>query len=218
MKMLFVEDDELIRNNYVEYLKIYFKEVFEASSSEEGLEIFNQEKIDFILSDIEMENINGIEMIKHIRQRDDKIPIVILSAYDSKEYLKQSIKLNLTEYLVKPIKYEHFRKIIEDIVSLLKKEHSKEENLYDDYIWSHKENKLLKNNKEIKLTKTEIEFFNCFCKKERYFSLEEVYDILFPIENFNENKIRMIIKRIRSKTNTQIIINNFNQYYTFNFK
>lgn len=59
--ILYLEDEENIRKNILQILKFIFKDVFEASNGIDGLEIFKNNQIDFILSDINMPHLSGIE-------------------------------------------------------------------------------------------------------------------------------------------------------------
>jgi len=215
--MLFVEDDSLIRQNYKEYLLKHFDNVYEASNGMEGLELFDKYPIDFILADIEMSKMNGLLMIKKIRETNRDIPIVILTAYDSKEYLLNAVKLNLTDYLIKPVQYNQFVETIKNISLTLKNENLDKIELIDNYIWDITEEKLYKEFEEISLTKNEKLFFKFFCTKTiKNFTLEEVSIVIYPLEEMNENKVRMLLKRIRGKTHKELIQNDYNLGFYFN--
>ena len=60
--------------------------------------------------------------------------------------------------------------------------------------------------------------FQEFClENERIFTLEELFELLYPLEHYNENKVRMIIKRLKNKIkNSDILINMHNIGYKFN--
>ena len=220
MNMLFVEDDELLRQNYTEYLLKHFDNVYEASNGTEGLEVFKEQNIDFILADVEMPKMNGLLMIKEIRKIDKQVPIVILTAYDSREYLLNAIKLNLYDYLVKPVHYHKFVELIKTISLNLKGEKNSDEIvMVDDYIWNSKEEKLFSNTEEISLTKNERLFFKFFCNKSiKNFSIEDISTVVYPLEEINENKVRMLIKRIRAKTHRELIENDYNLGFNFRLK
>ena len=119
--VLLVEDDFRTREKFSRLLKIYIGTVYEASNGKEALDIYKKNNPSFIISDIEMRNINGLEMVKTIRQTDSKIPIIIISAYSHKEYLLESIKLGLVDYLIKPISIDSLMASLETVATLLKK-------------------------------------------------------------------------------------------------
>lgn len=108
LRILYVEDDEFSRNNMIFLLNMIFKEVLCAGDGEEGLELFSSnyndgKQIDIILSDINMPKMNGIDMIKNIRELDNNIPVIFLTAYSDSNYLLDAIKLHVSEYIIKPM-------------------------------------------------------------------------------------------------------------------
>lgn len=105
ISILYVEDDSVMRTELSSLLTNFFAQVFCASNGSEGLEIFkkNQKKIDLIISDINMPIMSGIEMIKQVREFDKEVGVIFSTAYSDKEFLIDSIKLNVLNYAVKPI-------------------------------------------------------------------------------------------------------------------
>jgi two-component system, OmpR family, response regulator VanR len=216
MNMLFLEDDLIIRNNYCSYLKKIFTNVFEASSAIEALNVFNEYKIDFILADIEMDGTNGLDFIKEIRKIDEKVFIIIMSAYDNKKYLMEAIKLNLSDYIVKPVSRELFQNTISKILEKLKNQELVV--LKNNYIWDKKDNKLYLNTEEIILTKNERILFKEFCdKNEMIFTFEDISESIYPLDEHNINKIRMLIKRLKKKLKYSDTLENIHNIgYKFN--
>ena len=200
MNMIFLEDDLVIRNNYSLYLKKFFKYVFETSSGTEALEILEKEKIDFIIADIEMQIMNGLDFIKKVRNINDDIIIIVMSAYDDKKYLLEAIKLSLFEYLIKPVSRDNFQTVISNVINKLKERNKVF--LKNHYFWDQEYKKLFYLEEEIKLTKNEMLLFKEFCNQnQKIFTFENISELLYPFEEFNINKIRMLIKRIKKKLN-----------------
>lgn len=196
MNMIFLEDDLIIRSNYVDYLKKNFENVYEANDGIEALNIYKSKKIDFILADIEMQGVNGIDFIKEVRKSNKEIKIVIMSAYDNKNYLMEAIKLNLLDYLVKPVSRLSFQNIITNVLNELKNKEMVF--LKNNYIWDKRNKKLFFEKEEIILTKNELLLFEEFCNDdERVFTFIEISNLIYPTEEYNINKIRMLIKRLR---------------------
>ena len=218
MNMIFLEDDLIIRNNYSLYLKKFFENVFETSSGIEALEILEKENIDFIIADIEMQTMNGLDFIKKVRNINKDIIVIIMSAYDKKEYLMEAIKLGLFEYLIKPVSRNTFQTIIFEVINKIKEKNKIF--LKNDFIWDKKYEKLFYLEDEIKLTKSEMLLFKEFCEQnEKIFTFEDISELLYPFEEFNINKIRMLIKRIKKKLNhTDTLENIHNLGYKFKNK
>ena len=87
----------IIRRNFGEDIKI-----FSALSGSAALDIVHKEKIDIMFMDIHMPGINGLEAINLIKQINQNIIVIILSAYDQFEYAQEAINLGAFKYLTKP--------------------------------------------------------------------------------------------------------------------
>lgn len=90
--------------------KTFFNTVIIASNGDDGFNKFQNNKIDIIITDINMPKLNGIDMIKKIRAINHDVCIVIISAYNDINYLTKSIKYQVQEYLFKPIQRKEFQK------------------------------------------------------------------------------------------------------------
>lgn len=77
--------------------------IFTSLCADDALDIVKDTKIDLIFTDIRMPNTDGLELAKTITRISPSSEIVILSAYDQKEYLKKAINLNVFRYLLKPV-------------------------------------------------------------------------------------------------------------------
>jgi len=106
--LLYVEDDESIANVMSTILVLFCKQFYHAKNGEEGLKLYQEHKPDLIISDISMPVMDGIEMIRTIRQSDRQTPIMINSAFSDQSYLLESIYLGVDRYTVKPIRQDEF--------------------------------------------------------------------------------------------------------------
>jgi len=101
--LLYIEDDKISREEIEFLLQTFVKELIVAKDGEEGLKAYHTHRPDLILTDIQMPVMNGLDMIKVIRETDKKIPIVITTAFNDNDYLFKAIDLDVTAYLTKPI-------------------------------------------------------------------------------------------------------------------
>ena len=103
--ILYVEDDQLIREQTWAILNKLFKKVFSAYDGVNGLEIFKEHKneIDVIVTDINMPNMNGLEMIEAINKIDSSLPTIVTTAHTDSSFLINAIDLNVDKYISKPI-------------------------------------------------------------------------------------------------------------------
>ena len=102
LTILCVEDDENILEIYKELFPLIFKKVHFALDGIEGLTCFKQEKIDIVLTDFYMPNMNGLEMSKEIRKLDESVPIILVTALENIDMLREAIDIHVTSFLKKP--------------------------------------------------------------------------------------------------------------------
>lgn len=105
LTLLYVEDDNDTRKASATILEDYVGKLIVAKNGKEALELLTQHQIDLILTDILMPKMNGIEMIRKIREgkTNPQIPIVITTAHTETQYLLDAIHLRVDGYILKPI-------------------------------------------------------------------------------------------------------------------
>jgi CheY-like chemotaxis protein len=104
LKVLYVEDEIILRDTTCNSLNSILKEVVVADNGKEGLEKFKSDKFDLIITDLSMPVMSGTEMIMAIREIDKNIPIIITTAYGSQNLEVQELsKIGMTDYVMKPV-------------------------------------------------------------------------------------------------------------------
>jgi YesN/AraC family two-component response regulator len=123
--VLYVEDEKSVREQTQMILKDFVKEVYLASNGEDGLKIALEKEVDIIVTDILMPGLNGIEMLKKLKNEHGKvIPAIITTAFTETEYLTDAITLKVDGFIMKPI---NVKDLINNIYNaMLPKMHSKE--------------------------------------------------------------------------------------------
>jgi diguanylate cyclase (GGDEF)-like protein len=101
--LLYVEDDKSIREIYGERLKKLVKQIYIGKDGEEGLSLFKSWRPDIVLTDIQMPNMSGLDMIKAIREISEDTPIIITTAFSESDFFQKAISLHVDGYLIKPI-------------------------------------------------------------------------------------------------------------------
>ena len=107
MIRLLIVDDEIttirrIRSR-IDFASAGIDEVREAGDGEEALEVCAGWTPDILLSDIMMPRMNGLELAESLREKSPGLQIIFLSGYMEKEYLKGAIRLQVIDYIEKPI-------------------------------------------------------------------------------------------------------------------
>jgi PAS domain S-box-containing protein len=103
--ILYVEDEDILREEISGLLQDFFEKVYTASNGEEAFEIYekNTSSIDIVLTDINMPKMNGIQLLSKIREKDFNLPVLICTAFNEPKILIESIKLNVSDYIIKPV-------------------------------------------------------------------------------------------------------------------
>lgn len=118
MRIVVIEDEKPIREGLVRILnKINsdYHVVNSAENGKEGLEKIEQERPDLIFLDIQMPDMDGLEMLKRVREQKISVKVVILTAYSDFEYAREAISLGIENYLLKPVNLQELRKTMEKI-------------------------------------------------------------------------------------------------------
>ena len=126
INVLYVEDDVDARDETSGILGIFFKNIYIAKNGQEGIECFNNNKIDLVISDISMPIMNGLEMIRNLRLQNKNFKSIFITALSSKDILLDSIELNIDGYIIKPIEQTQFETTISKIINIIHSEKIKE--------------------------------------------------------------------------------------------
>ena len=129
LTVLVVEDDNASRLVMTSIIKSKFIKVIEAENGLQGFELFKQHSPDLIVSDIGMPFLDGISMSRKIREINSKIPIIITTAFDNKEILINAISIGINHYILKPIRSDNLKEILDIVANSLifEKEYKKQE-------------------------------------------------------------------------------------------
>jgi len=112
LNVLYVEDSKEIREQTFKMFNNFFQNITLAIDGKDGLEKFKTNNFDLIFSDLNMPVMNGIDMIKTIRESDNKVFIIVMSAENEFGFKDISKKYDIIDYIKKPIALDKFIKIL----------------------------------------------------------------------------------------------------------
>ena len=206
LTVLYAEDDLVIQDSISRILKMFFNDVYTANDGNEALEIYQNNKIDVLMLDYVMPNLDGYQTARIIREINKKIPIIIVSAYTDKEKLLNAIELNLIKYLEKPILHETLMNVLNSVVSFLEENDLLKTKLDENSYYSFIRKSITKNNQEIILTKNEVIFLELLLDKPNQLISKETIENQVFKESVDENTLRNMVYRIRKKLDSEIIV------------
>ncbi|MBN2058818.1 MAG: sigma-54-dependent Fis family transcriptional regulator [Deltaproteobacteria bacterium] len=126
-KILIVDDELIIRESLAGWLERDGYYIEKAESGEAALEKLKENRFDILLLDIKMEGISGLEVLKHVKENDPDVEIVMITAYGSISSAIEAMKNGAYDYLLKPFDPNSLGVLIEKIIH---HQEQKRENIY----------------------------------------------------------------------------------------
>ncbi|MCD4667524.1 MAG: response regulator transcription factor [Sulfurimonas sp.] len=181
MSILFAEDYEELHKSILRILKSLFKSVDGAYDGLQALSLYKKNSYDFVLSDISMPNMNGIELAQHIKKIDSMQKIIVLSAHRDANYLHELINIGIHRFVEKPISLEN---LIDELYIVCK-------DLYDED--KIKNNIILNANTIYKMDQQDILIDN----------------VIINLTNYEKNLLYIFIKKLNQNISIDEIVNEF---------
>lgn len=200
-KILIVEDDEKLRNELEIFLNKNGYEVSSLKDFENTIKDILSLKVDLILLDINLPNIDGEYILKEIRKTSD-IPVIIITSRDSEIDELLSINYGADHYITKPF---NIQILLAKIAGLLKRANmvgiSQEKIDCKEFILNISKSILEKDGKEIELTKNEFRILKYLVQNRgKIVSREDIMECLWDSESFiDDNTLTVNITRLRNK-------------------
>ena len=139
MRIVIVEDEKRAARglrSLPERISADYTIVGEAPDGISAFELIKKEQPDLVFTDIRMQFMDGLALIKAVREYGLDTRFVIISAYEEFDYARAALKLNVTDYLVKPVTEEEVRQVMEHLKAQ-EKEQDQEKRLRDAYPLAH---------------------------------------------------------------------------------
>ncbi len=117
-KALVVDDDQSTRiaiRNILEKVKI---DVDEAENGEEALQILKKKDYNVVLLDIHMPKLDGLQVMSILKKRNQSVPVIVVSAYLSKENIAKLSQLGVKDFLSKPFDLRTFYQAVNNVLPL----------------------------------------------------------------------------------------------------
>lgn len=122
LKVIIADDEKWVRTtikSIIPFEKLNLTLSCEAANGIEALELCRQHMPDIMLTDIMMPGLNGLELIREVKNLFPKLRIIVISGYNDFEYAKTAMKYGITDYLLKPVDEEELAQVLERISSEL---------------------------------------------------------------------------------------------------
>lgn len=195
----------------IEYLNIKAKDFFLTNDLNEALNILNTKKVNIIFSEY-----NNLKYFKEVREKYEKIQIIIVSKKIEKIQLIEGIKIGLLKFLEEPIQKEELISSLKTCIQTYDANKSNIINLQNGYSYDYYNQVLLKNDRIVVLSKKENDFFKFMASKaNNTVSYEEINKGIWE-GSMTHDALRSLVKELRKKTYKDLIKNISGIGYRFN--
>ena len=197
LKVLLVEDDLEVAQELEIFLRHRFDQVWVAHSGEGGLEIYRRHKPDMLITDIELPGMDGLRLVETIRREDQKVAIFVITAHVYEVHLLRAVKLNLEEFIPKPIVHSQLLSALKKCAHKLT---TQERILGEDLRYSYRNKVAYHHDQPIGLTHMEIELLELLLQQSgQVVTYDQVAAALYPSATMSRDSLRSLVRRLRKK-------------------
>ncbi len=216
LSLLYAEDNEILREITEKTLKLVVGKVFSVTNGEEALDVYKNNSINIVILDIHMGSISGIDVAKQIREYNANIPIVIVSGSIATEDLLAACKLNLIDYIHKPIEFNVLIKLLYLAVDRLKSHGMLQAKINDTLSYDYFGKAFVhENGEKIILTKNEILAIELLLSQRGKIVTYETFAQILD-EEMSDGALKNLILRMRKKMGDDSNLQNLAKIgYTF---
>ncbi len=217
--ILYVEDDAVVRANYISYMSRFFDNVYEAESAEKAQQIYKDKKPDILVVDIKLPQKSGIDFLNEVREFDHSTRTIMLTGLSDVETLMSASELKLTRYLVKPISRDELKRALDMAVDEIIHYTTYSNRIIQikgSCYWDQDKEKLIYQDKEVFLTRKERDLLvllfsniNRVCKSE-----DIIYELWYDYDMSKISSLKTLVKTLRKKLPNDTIKNVFGTGYT----
>lgn len=140
-KVMIVEDEELILQgirNIVDWEALGLSVVHMAHDGVEALEMWEREPVHIVVTDISMPEMDGLTLLRKIREKEEQVRFIILTGYDEFAYAREAVRLDVENYILKPIDEEELQRQLRETVMKLEAMDKKKLQYIDEKTqWMH---------------------------------------------------------------------------------
>ena len=211
-RVLLVEDEDLARKTLSFYLNTIFDEVVLAKDGAEGILLIKEnfeknDNFDLVLTDLNMPNLSGIQMIDEILKLIPNQRFIIVSAHKNEEDLLKLINLRVCGYFVKPLNIDNMMEMLQKAKEEVLKDKQPKEvknkaliSLNNSYTFDLSANKLYCKNIIVKLSKKESEILDVLIQNlGEIISVDKFKEIVWDDITINDSSFRTVMKRLKDK-------------------
>ena len=112
IRILYVEDDQKLREDTFRLLSTFFKQISVAENGKIALELYKPGEFDIVISDFVMPEVDGLELAQQVKSQSSEQIFIILSAHDEQQYVEELKAVGVAEFIFKPLNIQQFIEVM----------------------------------------------------------------------------------------------------------
>ncbi len=209
-KILIIEDDFMIAESTITLLKYHQYDVAWVNNGLDGLQLLTQQPFDLVLLDLGLPRMDGMQVLKQIRQQTPSLPVLIISARDQLQNRVEGLNQGADDYLVKPYEFDELLARIQALLrrSGVQKQQSSQQLLsHGDLTLNVEQHSAVFKGKGIELSNREWAILTAFLSyPNKIFSKANLEDKLYDFDSdISSNTIEVYIHHLRVKLGKNFI-------------
>lgn len=217
MNILLLEDDIPLNTTLTNFLTLSDYKVTSLTDGKKALSQIDLMKFDFYIIDINVPNINGLDLVQYIRQKDLSSPIIVITASIELENFQAAFKNGCNDYIKKPFYLEELEIRINKILNK-----SNENNIIqiaDNITYDMEYEELKIDNEVVKLRKKERRFLTILLQNSsKIVSTETIENYVWENEIKESYPLRQLLSDLRKKLNDNFIHTSIGEGYKIEIK
>lgn len=189
-KVMIVEDEELILQgirNILDWEALGLDVVHLAHDGTEALQMWEKEPVHIVVTDISMPEMDGLTLLRKIREKEEQVCFIILTGYDEFDYAREAIRLGVENYILKPINEEELERQLRETVQKLEEQDKKKLQYIDEKTqWMH--------------------FLNGKAEKEEYERYEKLLDLTSGHEAYCTAVMKWNAEGLKEKKIAEVLV------------
>ena len=207
MRILLLEDEYSLRISIEEFLTDIGYEVDGFTDGEDAFNAVYDKSYDLLLLDINVPSMNGLEMLKKLRQDSQTVPAIFLTSMTDMSDLKEGYKRGCCDYMRKPFDLEELELRIDQALARFSEDNGSLVNIGCDIVYDMKKSKLTRKDEEIVLRKTEKEMLEVLIKNKNAIVSTQMFQDEVWGEYVEPATIRVQLNNLKKKLPESVIQN-----------
>ncbi len=202
-KALIVEDDDAVRNTLTKVLTSSGIQSIATASGQKALEAIERDAFDVLLLDINLDGMDGFEVIRTLRSQGSRIPVMVVSGRTEDVDMLYGLEIGADDYITKPFNPVTLAAKVKSLIRRCQNSGAGAPIEAGPFRFDNETLKLFKNGVELSLSAKESAIMKLFLDNpNRIFSKSSLYDLIWGSNTTDDNAIVVYINRLRNKIET----------------